>query len=350
MMTNFLRKYVYIVIVMSLSGCSQPRSMPSTNQITQTVIQTVDTLKSAAPTNLSTPIPTVTKTATTVPTWTPVPSHTPTITPLATLSTDEAKDLILEMVQKPSDCRLPCLWGFEPGKTSVNTIRAFAERFPTIMASDLEITRDDFGNMGLSYLKDNVMISIHLSYYQSKVSDIVDILTMYFFSLNQGVNPITKGPGYSPVWGDPTFNQEMQDYLLPAILSKYGQPAQVFVATWPDDPDRTDIKWQPFSLVLYYPDQGIFVEYVSPREASGNYFIGCPARAHISLGVWSPESNLSLKDIADKSGSVMNKLTLDYYRSIEDATGKSLTEFYEEFKQPDYAACLRTPKSLWNPY
>jgi hypothetical protein len=178
-----------------------------------------------------------------------------------------------------------------PGQTDVKSARAFAEQFGNIRTNDIKVGKDDFGNVGgigVSYKKNDTLINIDLSYYQSQDSTSLDLLTMILFSLNQGVDPITKDLGSAPVWGDPIFNQEVKNYLLPSILANYGKPSKVLLATWPNDPDRPDIEWHPFSLALLYPEQGIFVEYVSPREISGSNFVGCPSKSHINLGVWSP--------------------------------------------------------------
>jgi hypothetical protein len=134
--------------------------------------------------------------------------------------------------------------------------------------------------------------------------------------------------------------------MLPAILSEYGPPSEVMVTVWPKDPERPDIKFTAFSLALYYPEQGIFVEYVSPVEERGKYYAGCPTETDIHLTVWDPESGMTLKDIIEKAGSM---IIYDYFKSLEEATGLTIDEFFEKFNDPENTACLETPVELWPP-
>jgi hypothetical protein len=163
----------------------------------------------------------------------------------------------------------------------------------------------------------------------------------------RGKDPDWLSPDVSPLYGDASFNKAFEYYSLPQILSNYGMPSQVLLAPFPDDPIRTDVKWQPFSLVLLYPEKGIFVEYVSPRGTISNDFVGCPSKAHISLAVWSPESDMSLEYVIQKAGSEINELNMDYFKPVEEATSMTLNEFYQKFKDPNNTACLETPMDFW---
>jgi hypothetical protein len=258
----------------------------------------------------------------------------------------------LDLIQNPKDCLLPCLWGLTPGKTDINTFELFISQFGedrTFVDTQIgAFASKNGGNISLTYVKDNTYVVVMLGYVRN--DPVLEWLTMSSYAMeNLGSNPDNQLPNLAPVYGDRTFNQETINYLLPAILSNHGPPSQVLLATWPDDPDRSDIKWYPFSLVLLFPDQGIFVEYVSPREIKGTHFVGCPDKSQIHLGVWSPERNPTLKEIA-KAGSVINELNTDYYKSVEEATSLTLEEFYNIYKDPENTSCLETPRDLWNPY
>ena len=294
--------------------------------------------------------PTASRTPTLLPTMTP--TNTPTFTPRPTLSVDEAETLILDLVQKHENCQLPCLWGFIPGKSEVETARVFVKQFGIgdFRIGDIELGAQDYGDVGgvgISYPKGDIDIIIDWSYYQSKETSQLDILTMNSRPMESlGLDPINQLPMMAPVYGNLTFNQELKDYLLPSVLTNYGQPSQVLLTVWPDDPDRPDIQWHPFSLALVFSEKGIYVEYVSPRETQAENFIGCPNKSHIYLAVWEPQSDLPLEYIIEKAGS---EIILSYSKSLVDATSLTLDEFYQTFKNPENTACLETPQSLWQP-
>jgi len=62
-----------------------------------------------------TPAPTVMPTATAMSTFTPTLTAVPTNTPTAisTLSVEQARAELLDLLATNGDCRLPCLWGWE---------------------------------------------------------------------------------------------------------------------------------------------------------------------------------------------------------------------------------------------
>jgi len=147
------------------------------------------------------------------------------------------------------------------------------------------------------------------------------------------------------VYGDAQFAEDLKPYMLPQLLAVYGQPPQVFLKTYSNAPDRL-----PFSLLLFYPDQGILVEYNGPIGEEGKRYgpIGegemiriCPWRSEINLWLWSPERAMTI-----------GRVTGDYidvsdYRSLEEVTGMSIEQFYQTFSQPDNQTCLETPADLW---
>lgn len=177
----------------------------------------------------------------------------------------------------------------------------------------------------------------------------LEMLTMNGYALGEFGTTPEGALDLRPIYGDTLFAQTFEYYMLPSILSTYGAPEQVSLATWQDDPDHPRIKTQPFSLVLFYPDQGFFVEYVTEREVIGNRYAGCPSKSHIYLGTWDPKKVLSLPYVAQKAGSVINELNTDYFQSVEDATSLTLDEFYNTFKNPENTTCLETSRDLWLP-
>lgn len=87
--------------------------------------------------------------------------------------------------------------------------------------------------------------------------------------------------GFETVWENPLNERYLQAYMLPQILSVYGQPKEVFVFA--------NEGWRYFSLVLDYSDRGFAVWYSAPLESSGDKYLGCMAKAFTRLYLWVPE-------------------------------------------------------------
>jgi hypothetical protein len=251
---------------------------------------------------------------------------------------------MLDLLQSNGSCRLPCLWGITPGDKAAEALGPFLARFSagSTTSGDVALRFDDFdtaGGVHLSYVEGQLDIDIDLSYYMA--GDTVGQLVL--------ITHATKSaPEEGQVFGDATFNQLVQYYALPHILSEYGRPAQVLIAPFPDDPDYPSPEWIPFSVVLYYPEEGILIQYLSPRETRGDQYIGCPHQAHVYATVWDPQRKPALSEIVTKlSGQGINELNIDYFKPVEEATSTNLDGFVEEFKDMQTLTCLETRISLW---
>jgi len=148
------------------------------------------------------------------------------------------------------------------------------------------------------------------------------------------------------VYGDAQFVKALKSYMLPQVLTVYGQPSQVFLRTHAGDLPG----WLPFSLLLAYPVQRILVEYDGPIGEEekhygpleeGEVIRVCPWRSEINLWLWSPDN---ARTIARVTGGYID---VGDYRSLEEATGLSIEQFYQTFSQPDNQTCLETPADLW---
>ena len=339
------------MLMILITGCSAPTitSMPPVATLTKSSQMTP-----MPPTSTSVKVTsTVTLTPTEIPTRTPIPTLTasPTFTPRPILSIEDAKALIVELVQEHEDCQLPCLWGFTPGIDQVKIARAFVKQFGIgdFWIGDIELSAHNYGSgggVGISYPKDEIFIIVDWSYYKSKESPQLELLTMHLYPMEEiGTDPMNQLPIMSPVYGNATFNREFQDYLLPSILSTYGQPSHVLIMARPDEPGRPDIKWYPFSLAVIYPEQGIFLEYVSPRESMGENYVGCPDKSHIYLATWDPQSDIPWENVVDKAGS---EIRMSNSKPLDEATSLTLDDFYHIFMNPENTTCLETSIELWS--
>jgi hypothetical protein len=64
----------------------------------------------------------------------------------------------------------------------------------------------------------------------------------------------------------------------------------------------------------------------------------------IRLAVWSPQLDLAYSEAAE---ATLHLRPSPYELPLEEATGMTVTSFYETFKNPENEACLETPAELW---
>jgi len=278
-------------------------------------------------------------------------TSTPTLSVNAsqpTLSADEAKSLVFDLLKNNGSCELPCLWGLTSGKTDSQALNKFMSQFGKLATPDIYVKVSDYGKVGgffLDYRKDNVHINTDFSYYENEERNRINLLSLHGYTMQErGKDLDWLSMDISPLYGNASFNQTFAYYLLPQILSNYGPPSQVWLKPYLDDPQRSDITWWPFILVLFYPQQGIYVEYVMPRNSTGEYFEGCPTHSEVYLAVWNPQDDIPLSQIAEKGGFGFDA---EYSKSVEKATSMTLDQFYQTFKNPGNTACLETPQGIW---
>jgi hypothetical protein len=167
------------------------------------------------------------------------------------------------------------------------------------------------------------------SHYQSYIvkDGTIDMISVH-------AEPPTRGDEL--VFGDSQFVEDWEPYMLPRMLGTYGQPPQVLLGVGPGVP------WVPFDLLLFYPDEGILVRYEAPAERGEGVFRMCPYKTDITLWLWSPHTDR--RHIADWESMIGGE---SYFRSLAEATGLSIEQFYQTFSQPDNQTCLETPADLW---
>ncbi len=336
-----------IWLVLFVFGCSiQPAPATSNLVPTATISNTPDfhsntpTVRSwtMTPTMLPTKIP-----ISSTPSPSPSSNITqPSLTPASTLAPAEVRAEILGKLENNGGCRLPCLWGVTPGTTEGQAVRLSLAQFGKHSTRSIYVDQIDFETTGaLIYdsIKENLTVQIGFSYYIN--NDTVERLGLTAFSRrNQPVEEI---------FGDPYFNSLLQYYRLPQILSNYGRPSNVLIATWLYDPTAR-AKWNPFSIVLDYRGQGFLVEYLAPLKIQGNLYLGCPSQAHVTIWTWDLERKFTLEEIVSKdSGAGINELNTSRFKSVDEATSQTLDQFYEHYKDPNSKTCLETSSNLWQP-
>jgi len=266
------------------------------------------------------PMPSASHTKTSLPTATPslTPTFTPsaTWTPLPTLLPTEAQALVLDLLQNNAGCRLPCWWGFTPGKTTWEAARQFLASFATRI-----------GQGGSGQVTEN-----GVTYHTTNYSVFYEVLgeperdeTNYSLK-NEIIDVIQVGSGGTVL-----------SYQLHLVLAAYGMPTEILLKTYTNSPEN----YLPFRLVLFYPQQGILAYYEYEAHKIGDQMRSCPQPLGPRLWLWSPEQETI--QIADVDPPDTNQPL----RPLEEVTEMDLQTFYQTFKNPNSGVCLETPVELW---
>jgi hypothetical protein len=250
------------------------------------------------------------------------PTATLTSPPLPTLAPTDAQALIIDLLQNNAGCRLPCWWGFTPGITHWEDARRYLETF-------LKIVDYPSSPMDKTYNPQVVFPvpeSIHPLLY----------LGFTFFTTNEVngkvINQILANPGDVPA------------YRLSTILSKYGQPDEIWFQSAAGVSGSKDV---PFDMVLFFGNQGFAVQYYEEVPLRMP-IIGCPQQAkYPRLWLWSAKEGKTYAKLALETNNFGSGEILPTFMPLEQATGMSVETFYNTFKNESNTTCLETPLELW---
>lgn len=310
-----MKHIVLLILLFLIAGCSAVNS--SRVQVTSTPI-------------LILPVETVIA---------PLPEPTPTIvippsSPVPTLPPGEAEEMILDLLQNNAGCLLPCWWGVTPGKTSRKDAQALFET----LASDFSSVNFYDNVSGASWLikRDGLLLDLIVSFIHDQT--LVDVAEN--FRITMEVKRELSDGGFETVWENTLDEQYLQAYMLPQVLSAYGQPQDVLIFA--------NEGWRYFNLVLDYSDRGFTIWYSAPLETSGDKYIGCMSKTFIRLFLWSPEFSYTWAEGVTGTGdkSEIDALNRDF-RQLEEVTSTTPEEFYDIFMNTDRISCIETPKELW---
>ncbi len=267
---NFYAQLLLAMVL--LTGCGVP---------SVTTIETPTADLTTSPTS-SPEVPSPTKSPTSL-SDTPFPTQTPALlvseTPMPghALPLSDAQSLALELLQSNENCLFPCWWGLIPGITSAQDAKLFLEGFQSI--SWAMIFDDNGGYVQLPVSVDTLTIRTDLDYEVNIQRDTVELLSIQIQVLD-----LTQKDDLV-VYENPIFERVLHLYTLPEIPSTYRLPSDVQV--------RAIRGFHQFDLLLYYPEVGTAVNYVSPLVRTKDrrpFSRSCPDNASVELYRWSPET------------------------------------------------------------
>jgi hypothetical protein len=231
------------------------------------------------------------------------------------------------MLDNNGDCKLPCWWGIIPGETKLSdAINMLATFVPEVETNNLTYTDTSGRHDGIAAVV----------YYQPKTENF-DVENPGFFEMfaeDDIVNTTT-------IYKDLTSN-----FSLATILNNYGKPQDVYVNSLPASPTNE----VPFSVILYYPEQGILAEYY--HLYGGAPIVNdkvniCPQDYSPILKLWSPLSSLISET---KRNSFLESEKQNFYgqfRKLNDVSDMNIDIFYNTFRQDNANNCIVTSSDIW---
>jgi hypothetical protein len=261
-------------------------------------------------------------TSTHFPTSTPPPVLPTPANPYPTLTGEQERTYVERMLATNGSCELPCWWGINTGEATLSTLENFgafySEPFPqrdgTVFygVGDYQLATSD-GN---------------LDYYTG----------IELINLNGKILAIkVHGESHNPHGG---FVKAWQRYSVDQVLSRYGIPTAVRIQLSPRSEPGASLG---HALTLVYDYLGIVINYSGEAtDGSRSDFIrACPFLTNVI--------DIDLKFQSPKTSTRFPLLRLTdpgHDRSLQEATGMSLDDFYNKFKNPSNQACLEGEPTL----
>jgi hypothetical protein len=168
---------------------------------------------------------------------------------------------------------------------------------------------------------------------------------IHFTALEEEVTYDSKGNWTTkrPILDSTTFKKRVAYYSLAHVLTEQGIPASVMfqfsgASLYPVDVLGLDI-------VLFYPDQGIWVQYKMSMQNRGKTKMGCPnGNAQVEMELFPPGDSSSFYAKLDQTDWGVIK---GAYKPLEEVTGMSVDKFYEIFRNSTSNQCIQAPANLW---
>jgi hypothetical protein len=233
-------------------------------------------------------------------------------TPAPTLTDKELRQLALEFYETNNGCQLPCWWGIVPGQTEWQVAHQLLELFdhPYLFSNS-------------KFASYEVVIPLPPKLFRNNRNR----MAQYYFVQNGIVVRIDAHVAIEDIVAG-----YLNQYTLPSLLTTYPYTLEGSI---------------PFSVVLFYPEQGIVAKYWgSNGEENGDFVRGCPQENPVTyLQLIPPGSKQTFEETTDETSA----LSAWRYLRLEESTEMDVATFYQTFKNPDNTACLETPAEKWNP-
>jgi hypothetical protein len=307
---------LFIALFLIISGCNREiESTSKDGKISQTPNSSfVPTSYPITPTQTehtvsATPIysPALTATSTLLP-------EPATRTPQPTLPPEQSQSRLFELLDTNGGCRLPCWWGITPGKTTWEEAWQILSPFTRLTGISGSNDQYFFASLRIPF-PDDVGTTDHTYLVKDGIVEEIEVYN----------------------WNYATR------YYLPEFINTYGQPDEVWIRT--EQPGARGLG--PFELVLFYPSQGIMMNTPggSGEIIEGNILRNCLKDMNWPfLYLWPPDRQITFPEAEKLYFSYPGS---GYFLPLYEATGITVEEFYESFKNSEHTTCLETSLDLW---
>ena len=284
-----------LIMPFLLSSCMPVAitAMPTITGTQITVPNTISPSNTFALNETGTPLP--------APSLTPTlsPTRTPTAPPQPTLAPEQARKIIMTVLQEPVDCAAPCFWGIIPGKTELG------EANDILTHLGLEIKSTTLDNKDFYGFKYDFDSGLSVITTLTVTKDIVRNLRVDIGPEKQVVGVKREWLAYSPE----------------TLINRYGRPSSVVFA----------LDWGPrsfFDMVMYFDAVDLIVEYSGYdiiHKEKGSPRI-CPLTAQFeAVNLW-----MGKDPVYPPGGGV----------PLEEATGMTMEEFSKVITGDPDKACF----------
>ena len=151
------------------------------------------------------------------------------------------------------------------------------------------------------------------------------------------------------ICGNKDYNELLNSYTLPQVLSTYGLPDHLFLTADLNVAEPTSPDY--FLIRLPYPKLGIFVRYTMPMEIKTDTYRFCPSESLIALDLIPPGHSEDYQEYfkqiqTDEWGPSPLSALLPSYKSTEEAIGITNGEFHRLIISSP-AECFESPIDIW---
>ena len=306
-----MKRVQALLVLLFLIGCA-PKEIRSTT----TFPETLETTRT----------PTSTLTNTHVLSRTAIPFTATPITPVPTWLPREQEAYLLNLIETNNNCRLPCLFGMQPGISTWEEIRS--------VEAPLYFRE--------AYIPD----SQGFLYFHSHVNDKFPHLEIAFSGSRRLIEHITAAE-YIFLPGDPLYSPAMakaaQAYFLLNILTQYGTPSRILLkAQGQFEPDSGN----QAELLLFYDHLGFAIHYfylnVVTQDQGNPILHTCPRDDHLESFRLDLQAQDDRTPLAKMAATPIGGSFFPYslLQPLEDITTLSIEDFYHRFTSSRTKDCF----------
>ena len=265
-----------------------------------------------------------------------VVAKTETVVPtIPTLSLDAAQSKFQSLLSNNGGCKLPCFWGISPGKSLFQETVAILEPLSSI--SEFTRFENNIGSIGPDYIDGKFKIHTNVDFLTSPNTNTVSEIGFTARAFNRIDDTLIDVFDFSD------FNKLFNYYMLPNILTEYGNPTTVMISTMAKLP-TSGASHGGFNILLLYPEQGMLVNYTMQMEVVDKNIMGCPSNSHMELVLFPSNQTDIFLSLLEPSGWA--QIIQNTYKPLDEATSMSQEDFYRIFSQQT-DECILTPANLW---